>query len=105
MRAVETAIRDRFRQWQDQYLATSARLDEAMTETAIRDRLRKWRSPYQATGARLREQDRQPACYFAHRCAARHGGCKVARGNERRRDGVGVRFLHPELPVDLVDQE
>ena len=39
---------------------------------------------------------------FAHRCAARYGDCKVARGTERRRDGVGVHSLHPELPVDLV---
>ena len=42
---------------------------------------------------------------FAHRRAARHGVCKVALGTERRRDGGGVRFLRPELPIDLVDQE
>ena len=49
-----TAIRDRFRKWRGQYLATCARLDEAMQaiETAIRDRLRKWRGQYPATHVR-----------------------------------------------------
>ena len=63
MRAIATAIRDRFRKWQGQYLATCARLDEAMTETAIRDRFQKWRGQYQAWRARLDEQGHQPACY------------------------------------------
>ena len=63
MRAVETANRDRFRQWQGLYLATCARLDEAMTETAIRDRFQKWRGQYQAWRARFDEQARQPPCY------------------------------------------
>ena len=57
-----TAIRDRFQKWWGQYLATCARLDEAMQtiETAIRDQ---WRGRYQAWDARLREQQRQPARY------------------------------------------
>ena len=63
MRAIVTAIRDRFRKWQGQYLATCARLDEAMTETAIRDRFQKWRGQYQAWRARFNEQGHQPACY------------------------------------------
>jgi hypothetical protein len=59
-RAIVTAIRDRFRKWQGQYLATCARLDEAMTETAIRDRFQKWRGQR----ARLYEQShQQQACY------------------------------------------
>src|SRR5215467_11529784 len=59
MRAIATALRDRFQKWRGQYLATCARLDEAMTETVIRDQ---W-SQYQAWRARFDEQPRQPACY------------------------------------------
>ena len=57
-----TAIRDRFQKWQGRYLATCARLDEAMQaiETAIRDQ---WWGRYQAWDARFREQQRQPARY------------------------------------------
>jgi hypothetical protein len=66
MRAIKTAIRDRFRKWQGQYQVWCARLDAAMRalETAIRDRFQKWRGPYQAWRARYDEQARQqPACY------------------------------------------
>jgi hypothetical protein len=57
-----TPIRDRFQQWRGRYLATCARLDEAMQaiETAIRDQ---WWGQYQAWDARFREQQRQPARY------------------------------------------
>jgi hypothetical protein len=48
------AIRGRFQKWWGQYLATCARLDQAMQ--AIESQYRAW-------DARFREQQRQPACY------------------------------------------
>ena len=67
-----TAIRDRFQQWRGQYLATCARLDEALPtiDRAIRDRISRgksrtaqWWGRYRAWDARFHEQQHQPARY------------------------------------------
>jgi hypothetical protein len=57
MRAIATAIRDRFHRWWGQYQAWLARLDEAMRAiaTAIRDRFQNRRGQHQAWLARLDE--------------------------------------------------
>jgi hypothetical protein len=106
MRAVETAIRNRFRQWwQGQYLARCARIDEAMTEPAIRNRFRQWQGQYMAWRARVYEQKRQRARYSLITMQRTTAIAKWLAGFERRCGGVDVRFLGPELPIDLVDQE